>query len=108
MAQNYIESGEVKDFTLSGTVAAGALVAIGDMVGVALGSGVSGQTIAVSLEGVYEVPKASGAITLGQKLYLDNGAVTTSDNSGANKLVGYAWTAAVSAATTVQVKLLLS
>ncbi len=105
MAQNYIESGDVKDFTLSGTVAAGALVAIGDMVGVALGSGVSGQTIAVKLDGVFEVAKAAGAITIGAKLYLDNGAVTTTDNSGANKFVGYAWTAAVSAATTVQVKL---
>ena len=108
MAQNYIESGEVKDFTLSGTVAAGALVAIGDMVGVALGSGKSGDTIAVALEGVYEVSKAAGAITIGAKLYLASGAVTTTDNSGANVWVGWAWTAAASGDATVQVKLKMS
>jgi predicted RecA/RadA family phage recombinase len=105
MAQNYIESGDVKDFTLSGTVASGALVAIGDMVGVALSAGVSGQTIGVRLSGVFEVAKAAGAITIGAKLYLASGAVTTTDNSGANKFVGYAWTAAASGDATVQVKL---
>lgn len=105
MAQNYIESGDVKDFTLSGTVAAGALVAIGDIVGVALESGVSGETIAVKLTGVFEVAKAAGAITIGQKLYLASGAVTTTDGSGANKFVGYAWIAAASGDATVQVKL---
>lgn len=107
MAQNYIESGERKDYVLSGTVTSGSLVEIGDMVGVALRSGVSGETITVALEGVFEVPKVSGAITLGQKLYSNgSGSVTTTE--GSNKVAGYAWTAATSGASTVQVKLLLS
>lgn len=117
MAQNYIESGEVKDFVLSGTVTTGSVVEIGDMVGVALKSGVSGDTIAVALEGVFEVPKVTGsgkAFTLGQKVYSKgDGNVTPSADDGgspatAYKLAGYAWTAATTTATTVQVKLLLS
>jgi predicted RecA/RadA family phage recombinase len=109
MAQNYIESGERKDFVLSGTVTSGSIVEIGDMVGVALGSGVSGETIVVALEGVFELPKVTGAITIGQKVYSNgSGSITTSDNSGANKVAGYAWVAATSSATVVKVKLLLS
>lgn len=112
MAQNFIESGERKDYVLSGTVTTGAIVEIGEMVGVALGSGVSGETIAVALEGVFEVTKTTGAgtaITLGAKLYSNgSGAVTTDSNAGANKVAGFAWTAATTTATTVQVKLLLS
>jgi predicted RecA/RadA family phage recombinase len=112
MAQNFIESGERKDYVLGGTVTSGQLVEIGDMVGVALGSGVSGETVAVALEGVFEVAKTTGTgtgITLGQKLYSNgSGAVTTDSNSGANKVAGYAWTAATTTAAVVQVKLLLS
>lgn len=111
MAQNYIESGEVKDFTLSGTVTSGSIVEIGDMVGVALGSGVSGDKVAVKLKGVFTLPKATGAITIGQKLYSKgDGTVTTAaDNGGtpatAYKFAGNAWEAATSSATTVAVKL---
>lgn len=114
MAQNYIESGEVKDHVLSGTVTSGAIVEIGDMVGVALGSGVSGDTVAVALEGVFEVPKVTGSgksFTLGQKVYSNGaGSVTPSATDGGSpavdyKLAGYAWIAASTSATTVQVKL---
>jgi predicted RecA/RadA family phage recombinase len=117
MAQNYIESGEVKDHVLSGTVASGAVVEIGDMVGVALGKGVSGDTVSVALEGVFEVPKVTGsgkAFTLGQKVYSKgDGNVTPDATDGGSpavnyKLAGYAWIAASTSATTVQVKLLLS
>lgn len=106
MAQNYIESGEIKDFVLSGTVTSGSIVEMGDLVGVALGSGVSGQTVAVKLEGVFTLEKVTGAITLGQKLYSNgSGKVSTSDNSGAYKYIGKAWTAAASGDATVSVKL---
>jgi predicted RecA/RadA family phage recombinase len=112
MAQNYIESGEVKDFTLSGSVTSGAIVEMGDLVGVALASGVSGETVAVALEGVFELTKTTGAgtaIAVGQKLYSNGaGAVTTDSNSGANKVIGHAWTAATTTATVVLVRLMFS
>lgn len=117
MAQNYIESGEIKDFVASGTITSGQVVEIGDMVGVALGNATSGETVAVSLEGVFTVPKVTGAgksFTLGQKVYSKgDGNVTPDANDGgspatAYKLAGYAWTAATTSATTVQVKLFLS
>lgn len=114
MAQNFIESGDIKDFTLSGTVASGAVVEIGSMVGVALGSGVSGDTVAVALTGVFEVAKVTGSgksFALGQKVYSKgDGNVTPDATDGGSpavnyKLAGYAWTTATTSATTVQVKL---
>lgn len=115
MAQNYIESGEVKDLVLSGTVTSGSIVEIGDLVGIALGSGVSGETVAVALEGVFEVTKVTGSgksFALGQKVYSNGaGSVTPSATDGGSpavdyKLVGHAWTTATTTATTVQVRLL--
>jgi len=115
MAQNYIESGDVKDVTLSGTVTSGSIVEIGELVGVALGSGVSGDVVAVALEGVFELTKVTGSgksFTLGQKVYSNGaGSVTPSATDGGSpavdyKLVGHAWTTATTTATTVQVRLL--
>ncbi len=114
MAQNYIESGELKDHVASGTITSGQIVEIGDMVGVALGSAASGETVVVKLDGVFELPKVTGSgktFALGQKVYSkgDGNVTPDADNGGspatAYKLAGYAWTTATTTATTVQVKL---
>lgn len=103
MAQNYIESGEVLDWTATADVTSGQVVAIGDLVGVALGTVKSGEIVSVRLKGVFEVPKATGAITLGAKVYWNGtGATATATD---NKLMGYAWTAQASADTSVRVVL---
>jgi predicted RecA/RadA family phage recombinase len=57
-----VQEGGVVDFTLSSTVTAGDLVAVGNCVGVALSSGESGDVIAVALEGVWDLPKADAAV----------------------------------------------
>jgi len=106
--KNYIQEGEVFDHVAGSAITSGAIVVVGDMVGVAQNTVASGEKVAVSLEGVYELPKVSGAITLGAKLYHSSGSVTTNDNSGANVFVGWAWTAAASGDATVQVKLKMS
>lgn len=111
MAQNYIEPGDVFEYTVpaSTTIASGDGVIIGDTFGVALGKGVTGDVIAVSVCGVYTLPKATGAISVGAKVYWDASAkkITATDASGANKLAGYAFASELSAATTVRVKLFL-
>lgn len=111
MAQNYIFSGDVFEYTVpaSTTIASGDGVLIGDVFGVALGGGTTGAVIQVMTEGVFTLPKTTGAaISVGAKVYWDNTTkkITATDASGANKLAGYAYAAELSSAATVKVKLI--
>lgn len=111
MAQNYIQPGDVMPVTLGSAVTSGDVVVTGSLLGVALGSlDAEGGTVEVALCGVFELPKASGASTdfaQGAPLYWDdtNNVVAKTDNSGANKLLGYAFVAAGTSATKAQVLL---
>jgi len=113
MAQNFITCGDVLDYTAGGAIASGAPVLVGDLLGVALvAAAASGDVIAVQVEGVFEIAKrthaSSAAMAQGTKLYWDagNSRLDNTDNSGANKHVGYAYAAAASTAATVYARLL--
>ncbi len=84
MAKNFIQPGEVIDWT-NGTgsaVASGAVVAIGQMLGVALVGIANGATGSVQIKGVFEVPKVSGAvIAAGESLVWDVSAGAFDDNA---------------------------
>ena len=84
MAKNYIQPGEVIDWT-NGTgsaVASGAVVAVGQMLGVALVDIANGATGSVQIKGVFEVPKVSGAvIAAGESLVWDVSASAFDDNA---------------------------
>lgn len=84
MAKNYIKEGEVITWT-NGTgsaVAAGAVVAIGQILGVALVDIANGASGAVQLEGVFTAPKVSGAvIAAGESLVWDVSAGAFDDNA---------------------------
>lgn len=120
MAQSYVQEGKRFEAALGSgetTVAAGKGYLIGAMFGVVLNLTRNGQTVfsnqasaqndvaVVALEGVYTLPKATGAITLGAKLYWDNTAKNVTTTASGNTFCGYAWTAQASGDTTVQVKL---
>lgn len=83
MATNYIQPGEVIDWT-NGTgsaVSAGDVVAIGQILGVALTDIASTATGSVQIRGVFEVPKVSAAvIAAGESLVWDVSAGTFDDN----------------------------
>lgn len=107
--KNFVQPGNVIEVVTAGAVASGAAVVVGSLVGVAqtAAEGAS-ETITVSISGVFELPKTTGlSITQGGKVYLvtGTGAVTNTDNAGANPFVGYGWLAADNAATTAQVLL---
>lgn len=108
MAQNYVESGDVLDYTAGSgeTITSGDLIIKGEIIGVALGSATEGVVVAVKTKGVFTLPKATGAITLGAKVYWDatNGNVTTT--ASGNTLIGAAWAAQASGDTTVKVRLI--
>jgi predicted RecA/RadA family phage recombinase len=83
MTDKYVQRGEVVTWTNSGSaVAAGAVVKMQNMVGVALtdiGAGASGS---VAIEGVFTVPKASGAVFVqGEKLLWDVSAGNFDDSA---------------------------
>lgn len=83
MAKNYITEGEVINWT-NGTgaaKAAGSVIAIGQTLGVALVDIANGATGSVGLEGVFSVPKVSGAvIAQGESLLWDVSAGAFDDN----------------------------
>ncbi len=62
MATNRVQNGRRIDVTLSGTVLTGAVIIVGNMVGIALVSGVSGDVISVAIGEVYNLPKKDGAV----------------------------------------------
>lgn len=114
MAKNLIACGDVFDYTVpsSTTIVSGQPVLMGDRLGVAITGGVTDDVIAVQVEGVFEIAKrthaTTAAIAQGAKVYWDatNSRIDNTDNSAANKHVGYAYAAAASTATTVQVSLI--
>lgn len=106
MSAKYWQRGETLDFTATSAVKNGDVVSLNTRVGVAGTDIAVGETGQVHVVGVFEFPKATGAITLGAAVYYDgeNKNITTTATS--NVLAGYAVVAAGSADTTVLVKLL--
>lgn len=107
MAKKHIEKGASMPYINAGstTIAAGTLILVGDMVGVALGDIAAGAEGQLATEEVWEVPKeAPLVIDQGDQVYWDdtNSVVTKTDTDVA---CGVAFVGAASAATTVKIKL---
>lgn len=101
----YTEFGSNMDFTATDAVAAGELVIVGTIAGVAGSDIAAGETGALILGGVFTCPKDSAEITQGAKVYYDSVAdVVTATESG-NTLIGFAFTKAAASDATVAVKL---
>lgn len=72
MSKKYSGEGNVIDHTLTGTKAAGDMIAIGSLLGVCLSAGVSGDVIAVQISGVFDLPAVTAAaFTKGQTVTYD-------------------------------------
>ncbi|MBU1040060.1 MAG: DUF2190 family protein [Proteobacteria bacterium] len=95
-------------------IASGSPVLVGATLGVACGIIADDTEGVLAIEGVYELPKATGAIGQGALVYWDadgnpvvgatqTGALTTTDSG--NTLAGRAYAAAASGDATVQIKL---
>ena len=105
MAKNFIQDGKTLNYTAGANIVSGQFVLIGAIGGVAIADIANGATGVVRVKGVFSVPKASGAVTQGAKLYWDaTNSVLTTTASG-NTIVGVAAAAAQSGDATVQVLL---
>lgn len=103
--KNYVQRANSIDLVAANTVKGGDVVVQGTLIGVAVSDGDGVNKIAVTLTGVFELPKATGAVTVGVALYFDatNKVVTTT--SSGNTAIGPAFSAAASGDATVLVAL---
>ncbi len=112
MSTNYIQDGNVIQYTAGADITAGSVVKMGGTLGVALTDIANGATGSVAIQGVFELPKVSGAvIAQGESLVWDVSAGKFDDNlatpatgdvSGASAI---AWEAAGNGVTTLAVRL---
>ena len=106
----YIHAGKTIDYTPTVDVAALSVIVLGDLVCVA-NLDIAANTLgALTIEGVFDFPKADGggtAITVGTKLYWDEAdqEAKADDEAGANKYIGKAVASATDDDTLVRAKL---
>lgn len=107
MAQNFIQDGKVITHVVPNatTIAAGDVVVIGNLTGVALLAGTAGQEIEVMVEGVFRLPKDSPlVINQGDRLFW-NTTDKEVTKTATDRPLGLAVRGALSAATVVDVAL---
>lgn len=107
MAKNYIQPGDILDLTVTGSaVTSGSVLVIGTRIGIALKDGAVGETIAVAVKGVYNLPKlATDVVAQGALLYWDNTNKRLTTTASGNSLAGYAANAAGNGVATVNLAL---
>lgn len=106
--QNYISSGKRLEVTTpAGGFAAGQVVKVGAIIGIANGAAVEGETAVITVKGIFsDLPKATGtAWVQGDTLYWDNTAKSFTKTATSNTFAGYAAADAASGATTGNVLL---
>lgn len=114
MAKNYVQEGNVINWTnnTAAAVASGDVVVIGQIIGIALVAIAIDAAGSVALEGVYTVPKVTGAvIAVGESLTWDVSAGKFDDNAATpatgdiTGAAAVAFESAGSGATTLKVRL---
>ena len=83
MATTYVQEGKILNYTNAGSaIAAGDVVVVGEIIGVALNAIANGATGPVQIEGVFNLPKVDAAvIAQGESLTWDVSAGKFDDNA---------------------------
>ncbi len=105
MATNYVQEGKTLNYTAGADITSGQFVLIGSIGAVAKTDIANGKTGAVHICGVFSIPKASGAVTQGAKLYWDESESEVTTTATDNTLIGVAAAAAASGDSNAQVLL---
>ena len=103
--KNYIQEGDRIALAAPYAVSSGGGALIGAVFGVAVTDLANAEVGTFALEGVYTLPKATGAATLGAKAYWDNTNKNVTATSTSNTLVGVFVAAYASGDTTANVRL---
>lgn len=83
MSTNYIQKGDVLNYTADKNVLSGELVIIGSIAGVAKTDIALGSTGAVHITGIYSLPKGNEGIPQGSKVYWNKNVTITKGQSPA-------------------------
>lgn len=103
---NYVCEGErIQVVTPSGGYVSGTGYLVGDKFCVASLTTAEGEVNVMYNEGVFILPKATGAIAIGKRVFWDDSAKKVTATATANTLIGYAYVAAASGDATMQVLL---
>lgn len=107
MGNNFIQRGDVMDFTApGGGFTAGVAIKVGALVVVPTVTAASGVVVPCHVAGVHTLAKATGAAwTEGAALYWANGTANFTTTATANERAGTAAAAAASGDTTGKVRL---
>lgn len=106
MSANYWQKGETLDYTPDAAIQAGDVVSLNTRIGVAGTDAGAGETCPLHMVGVFELPKAKEAVTLGAALFYSMADSVVTATAAGNIPAGYAVTPAAEADPTVFVKLL--
>ena len=104
----FVQDGSSIDYTPAGDVAAGDVVVLNDLVGIARQPIAAGAPGSLAVAGVFEMPKATGAgtaIAAGVKLYWDAANTQATETATDHTYLGKAVAAAGDDEATVRVRL---
>lgn len=80
--KNFVQAGSLIPFLAGSTIESGQVVRAGNILGVATGIVANGQVGLLCIEGVFTVPKVSGAVIgIGESLTWDASAAAFDDNA---------------------------
>lgn len=103
--KNFIQPGNHLTFTATVDIAAGDAVFEGALFGIAATDAATGEDFEAALTGVFQLPKASGALTKGQKVYWNSTNGNVTGTASGNTLIGAVTAAAADSATSCDVRL---
>ena len=105
MAAIFYQTGDVIDYTAAENLSFGDVVDLSTRIGVAGAAIAKDAAGPVQVTGVYRIPKASGAVTVGQALYWAKSAKNLTTTADSNTPAGWAVAPAASGDPDVLVKI---
>ena len=105
MLARYVQKGDSIDYRPTAAVAAGSVIVIADLVGIARLDIEANTLGSLAVVGVFDIVKAAGQIPSGSTVYWDAGAQKASLVSGSNHYLGKAISSAADGDETVRVLL---
>lgn len=104
--RNYVQNGVNLTLPAPSAFTSGAVVIVGNLVGIAAETVAAGDPLDIVTRGVFTLPKvAAVAIAIGDKVYWDTGAQLVTKTVGTNAVLGTAVSNAANPSATVDVKI---
>ena len=103
--KNFVQPGDNLDLIAPRALSSGAGFLVGAIFAIASMDAAQGTVVASVTRGVFDLPKAAGAVTQGQKIYWDDAARNVTTTANGNTIIGVATQAAAAGDVNARVKL---